>query len=141
MRLTDNILEAVKAAASIDESQIDAIKKGIAEVLKKANITDDGSISIPIDDGYALEVVQEHDPSYPREVFVCLRRNDGVEQDIAYVRNQYTYTDDGDGPVYNKDCTMYCMVYADSESDDCTDTFEIKRSPYLVKEEKKHERI
>ena len=102
-------------------------------IVTKSDLTDNDRATL-VKDGWELddEFVNEW---IPQEEMTKL------EVYEAYVRNQYTYTDDGDGPVYNKDCTMYCMVYADSESDDCTDTFEIKRSPYLVKEEKKHERI
>lgn len=80
-------------------------------------------IVIPLPNGFKLVAEQNDDPTYSREIFIGIMDRNGVwYQDLAIVRNAYTY--DGD-KVKWKEEEFEVLVYSDEDNEDFTHEFSI----------------
>lgn len=82
-------------------------------------------IMIDLPNGYKLVAEQNTDPSYPYEMFIGLKDRNGFwHQDLAVVRNLYSYGEDLDEPLWDEN-VMEVLVYGDENSEDYTNRFKI----------------
>lgn len=80
-------------------------------------------ITIPLKNGHKLVVEVCDELEYSKEIFVGLEDKEGVcYQDIACIRPK----PDDDGEDYQSDL-FEVYVYADENSEDYTDSYNIKR--------------
>ena len=81
-------------------------------------------MKIPIGNGVNLVAEKSTDPSFPKEIYVGLCTDEDVwVQDLAIIRQKYEIRDD---EVKYIDEILQVLVYADDESEDYTNIFEIK---------------
>lgn len=84
----------------------------------------DKRIVIPLPNGLNLVAEQNSDPNYSREIFIGIMDRGGVwHQDLAIVRNAYTYNHNLD--VEWKDEAFEVLVYSDKDNEDFTHDFSI----------------
>ena len=83
-------------------------------------------IVIPLGNGYRL-IAERNVGDYGREIYIGIAdENDRWLQDLALVRNAYTY--DGNTVVWD-DRKFEVAVWSNPESEDYTDHFEIPLNP------------
>ena len=81
-------------------------------------------MKIPIGNGVNLVAEKSTDPSFPKEIYVGLCTDEDVwVQDLAIIRQKYEIRDD---EINYIDEIFQVLVYADDESEDYTNIFEIK---------------
>ena len=81
-------------------------------------------MKIQIGNGVNLVAEKSTDPSFPKEIYVGLCTDEDVWiQDLAIIRQKYEIRDD---EVNYIDEIFQVLVYADDESEDYTNIFEIK---------------
>lgn len=81
-------------------------------------------MKIPIGNGVNLIAEKSTDPSFPKEIYVGLCTDEDVWiQDLAIIRQKYEIIND---EVNYIDEIFQVLVYADDESEDYTNIFEIK---------------
>ena len=86
-------------------------------------VENNNRIVIELPNGYKLVAEQTSDPSYNREMVVCILDADGVwHQDLAIIRSSYTIDED---KVIWKDDQFDVLVYGDKDSGDVTNEFSI----------------
>lgn len=81
-------------------------------------------MKIPIGNGVNLVAEKSTDPSFPKEIYVGLCTDEDVwVQNLAIIRQKYEIKDN---EVNYIDEIFQVLVYADDESEDYTNIFEIK---------------
>lgn len=84
----------------------------------------DNRIVIHLPNGFDLVAEQNTDPKYSNEIFIGITDGNGVWwQDLAIVRNAYTYNNNLD--VEWKDEEFEVLVYSDKDNEDFTHDFSI----------------
>lgn len=84
----------------------------------------DNRIVIHLPNGFDLVAEQNTDPNYLNEIFIGITDGNGAWwQDLAIVRNAYTYNNNLD--VEWKDEEFEVLVYSDKDNEDFTHDFSI----------------
>lgn len=78
-------------------------------------------IRISLGNGFVLAVDCGVDSSYPNEVYIGLMKDGVWWQDLAIVRQPYSYRADGKIVFDPAGCEV--LVYADKDNEDFTDEF------------------
>lgn len=85
----------------------------------------DNRIVIHLPNGFDLVAEQNTDPNYPNEIFIGITDGNGAWwQDLAIVRNAYTYNSNLD--VIWKNEEFEALVYSDKDNEDFTHKYSIE---------------
>lgn len=80
-------------------------------------------IIINLPNGYKLVAKQNPDPAYKNEIFIGVLDPDCIWcQDLAIVRNGYSFDSETGDPVWKSD-RFEILVYADKDNEDYTNEF------------------
>ena len=88
-------------------------------------------IDIDLGNGFRLVAERNSDPDYDREIMIGIMNDrDGWIQDLAIVRNYYTY-DDATRTVW-KSGLFEVLVYGNPDVEDCSNCYRIPISRYVL---------